>query len=78
MSKTQGLREQIANSSDEASVTELLKVGATYTMASNRTKRSWKATAHRRFSSFAAPTAAEQKLTAPRQKKRKVAAKPTE
>lgn len=44
-----GLREQIANAATQEEIVELLKKGADLQNASDRTRLSWKYTAHRRL-----------------------------
>lgn len=70
--KKLALRERIANAETETEISDLLKEGASYEFASNKTRRSWKRWANRKFNSFAAPQPVEQKMTAPKKKKKKV------
>ena len=71
-----GLRERIARAETEEEISAMLKEGSAYEFASARTRRSWRLTANKKFGSFVAPVA-EQKMTAPRKKKKKVVASTT-
>lgn len=57
-----GLRERIAQATTETEVVELLLSGQTFNTASQRTKLSWKYTAHRRIKQLEknAPTTSQQ------------------
>jgi hypothetical protein len=47
--KPLGLREAIATAETEAEIQSLLREGDSFTLASEKTRRSWKATARRRL-----------------------------
>lgn len=71
MSST-GLREQIVRASAEQEIATLLATGKGYDMASDKTRRSWKRAANKKYGSFAAPAPIVQEETAtkPRGKKK--------
>lgn len=56
-----GLREQIVGANSEEEVAALLKQGQSFDMASEKTRRSWKRTANKKYGSFAAPAPVVQK-----------------
>lgn len=68
---TQGLRQKIVQATSEQEVATLLATGKGYDMASERTRRSWKRAANRKYGSFAAPAPISQEDTATKPKGKK-------
>ena len=54
-----GLRQQIKQAGSEAEISSLLSQGTSFTMASDRTKNSWKSTARRRLVELSSPSTIE-------------------
>ena len=54
-----GLKQQIKQAGSEAEISSLLSQGASFMMASDRTKNSWKFTARRRLEELSSSPAVE-------------------
>ena len=54
-----GLKQQIKQAGSEAEISSLLSQGTSFTMASDRTKNSWKFTARRRLVELSSPSTIE-------------------